>query len=350
MTPDISQPLSAERDIAEIMARCRRSVGPALQAAIEHLHPWPGRMAAFTFGWCEADGTPRETQSGKGLRPAFTMLCAEAAGAPAETAVPGAVAIELVHAFSLVHDDIMDGDEQRRHRDTVWKAYGIGPAVLTGDALLTLAIATLARAEGAAETVGYLSTALVDLVHGEAEDLTFESRPWSGPRAVTVEEYNAMATRKTGSLLGAAAAIGAVLGGGSRSLGGQMLRMGRHLGLAFQAIDDLLGIRGDPDVTGKPVLSDLRQGKKTLPVVAAIGAGTEPARRLAELLDARQRDEDSLERAAELIDEAGGLSYTRDQAIRHLDQALEIIETAELDGRAARQLATLSRFMVHRTH
>ncbi|MGH3392248.1 MAG: polyprenyl synthetase family protein, partial [Actinomadura sp.] len=182
-----------------------------------------------------------------------------------------------------------------------------------------------------------------------AQDVAFEIRPWRGPQAVTVEEYCAMATDKTGALLGCAAAIGALLGSAPPPVGAAMRRMGRHLGLAFQAIDDVLGIWGDPAVTGKPIWSDLRQGKKTLPVVAALRTGTESARQLADLLEERRRDEDSLRRTADLIDEAGGLAFTRRQADRHLDQALQIIGSAELDRTAAGRLSTLARFMVQRT-
>lgn len=342
-----------EYGVAEILAKCRKSADPALRAAIGSLHPWPGRMAAFTFGWAGSDGAPVEgsrTGGGKGLRPAFALLCAEGVGAPAEVAVPGAVAVELVHAFSLVHDDIMDGDERRRHRETTWKAYGVGPAVLAGDALLALAVATLSQVPGdrGAAAISRLSRALLELVHGQSEDVAFETRPWLGPEAVTVAEYLAMASGKTGSLLGCAAAIGTLLGGGPATLADAMEQMGGELGAAFQAVDDLLGIWGDPAVTGKPVLSDLRQGKKTLPVIAALEAGTQPARRLAELLDAGPLDEAGCLRARELISDAGGRAFAAEQAALHLDGALKIIETAGLTAAAAGDLMMLARFLVNR--
>jgi geranylgeranyl diphosphate synthase type I len=309
-------------------------------------------MAGFALGWYEADGTSRGAPSGKGLRPGIVLLSARAVGAPPAVAVKGAVAVELVHAFSLVHDDIMDGDERRRHRDTVWKAYGVGPAILTGDTLLALAMDTLARADTprAAAAVRHLSSTLVDLVRGQAEDVAFESRPWSGPDAITVEEYQTMAAGKTGALLACAAGIGTLLGGGSPSAIEAMSAAGRHLGLAFQAVDDLIGIWGDPGVTGKPVLSDLRSAKKTLPVVAALSHGGQRAPRLAELLDARSDDEGRLLEAARLIQELGGLSYTRRQAELHLDQALRLLEFDELEPTAVGELAALSRFVVDRTH
>ncbi|RAY16027.1 polyprenyl synthetase family protein [Actinomadura craniellae] len=310
-------------------------------------------MAAFTFGWIEADGTPREGSGGKGMRPALAVLSARAVGAPPEAAVAGAVAVELVHAFSLVHDDIMDGDELRRHRETAWKAYGVGPAVLAGDALLALAMGTLAQASGgdAVAALARLSDTLVELVNGQADDVAFENRPWSGPEAVTVEEYQEMAAGKTGSLLGCAAAVGALLGGGPAALADEMARMGRLLGIAFQAVDDLLGIWGDPATTGKPVFNDLRQHKKTLPVVAALRSDTEPGRQLADLLETgRPLDEDLLRLAAELVDRAGGRDFAQEQAETHLEEALKIIESAALDTAAAGELAALSRYIVRRSH
>ncbi|WP_246492147.1 polyprenyl synthetase family protein [Actinomadura alba] len=308
-------------------------------------------MAGFALGWRELDGTSRVGQNGKGLRPAIVLLAARASGARPEAAVDGAVAIELVHTFSLVHDDIMDGDERRRHRDTVWKAYGVGPAVLTGDTLLALAMDTLAQAgtPQAAAALRRLSSTLLELVRGQAEDVAFESRPWSCPDAVTVEEYQAMAAGKTGALLACAAAVGALLGGGSPSATAAMSRLGRHLGLAFQAVDDLLGIWGDPEVTGKPVFSDLRSGKKTLPIVAALASGGDGASRLASLLGARP-DDVTLRRAAGLVRELGGLAYTRERAELHLHEALRLLEAPELERTAAGELAALARFVVDRAH
>ncbi|NUO97006.1 MAG: polyprenyl synthetase family protein, partial [Nonomuraea sp.] len=148
--------------------------------------------------------------------------------------------------------------------------------------LLALAVDTLARAPDTA--LRHLSDTLVELVLGQADDLAFESRPWTGPQAVTLEEYERMAARKTGSLTGCAAALGAVLAGAPRPLVARMAAMGRRLGLAYQAVDDLLGLWGDPRATGKPVHNDLRRDKKTLPVPAALTSGGDAAAELAALL------------------------------------------------------------------
>jgi len=336
----------------QILTRCRDLVQPALDAAVGRLHPSLRRMVAFSFGWCDVEGTPVVGGGGKGVRQALAVLSAEAAGASAEDAVVGAVAVELVHAFSLVHDDIMDGDDRRRHRASVWKAYGTGPAVLAGDALFALAVETVANApnDQACAAMSHLGAVLVQLVNGQAEDIDFEQRPWTGPDAVVVEEYRGMAEHKTGALLGCASAIGAVLAGAPQPVVDALSAAGRHLGLVFQAVDDLLGIWGDPEVTGKPVFNDLRRGKKTLPVLAAIASGTCAGRQLAEILSLRDRlDERALRCAAELVEQAGGRSFARRESQQHLDRALGILEDAPLHRPAAEELAVLAGFLNGRT-
>jgi geranylgeranyl diphosphate synthase, type I len=302
----------------EPIARCRRLLEPALREAVSGLHPWGARMAAFTLGWSDVDGSPAEGDGGKHLRPAIAMLSAEAVGAPLEAGLPGAVAVELVHAFSLVHDDIMDLDERRRHRQALWKAYGVGPAILAGDALLALAVAELA---GTGAPMRYLSRALVELVQGQTRDMAFESRPWLGHGAVSVEEYEEMAAGKTGSLLAAAAAAGVALGG-APELAERAWEMGRSFGIAFQIQDDLLGIWGDPAVTGKPAHGDLRRGKKTAPVLAALAAGGPRAADLAAALDSAPMDEESVRLAARLVEQAGGRQAALTLAAGHADAAM----------------------------
>ncbi|HEY4456420.1 MAG TPA: polyprenyl synthetase family protein [Pseudonocardiaceae bacterium] len=325
-------------------------MSPALRRTVDQLHPGLARMAGFTFGWLDADGTPCAGETGKGLRPALAVLAAEAVGAPAESAVPGAVAVELVHAFSLVHDDIMDGDEKRRHRDTLWKAFGIGGAVLAGDALLALAMDVLATAAypRGNTAMNLLSTTLIELVNGQADDVGFEERPWLGANAVTVEEYLTMVGNKTGALLGCAMGLGALLGGGSLDAVGTLSQLGRDLGVAFQAVDDLLGIWGDPLVTGKPVFNDLRQRKKTLPVVRALAGEGARAERIVALV--REGDEVSLRRAADLIDDAGGRSATEQLADEFLARARQTIDTWSVDGAAAAELTEAAEFIVNRAH
>ncbi|MFE3326615.1 polyprenyl synthetase family protein [Streptomyces sp. NPDC059176] len=343
-----------------ILRRCRELVRPALATAVERLHPWPAEMAAYSLGWCEVGGAPAVGSAGKGVRQAMAVLSAEAAGASGGAGVPGAVAVELVHTFSLMHDDIMDGDATRRRRPTVWKAYGTGPAVLAGDALFALAVETLAGTDAAHRpaSVRHLAAALTDLVRGQADDLLFESRPWTGPERVGPDEYRAMAEHKTGALLGCAAALGAVLAGADGETVTALERAGRHAGVAFQVVDDMLGIWGTPGVTGKPVHGDLLRGKKTFPVLAALsalahGSASTPeraaARALAELLSSTDvLDESAASRAAGLVEEAGGRAAALQEAQHHMAAVHACLDTVALAPRPVAELRALLAFLVDR--
>ncbi|MGW0495218.1 polyprenyl synthetase family protein [Streptomyces sp. NPDC003007] len=333
--------LAGADDTLRVLDRCRALTRPALEKAVGRLHPWVGEMAAYSFGWCEVGGAPAAASRGKGVRQALAVLGAEAAGAPGRAGVAAAVAVELVHTFSLLHDDIMDGDADRRRRPAVWKAYGTGPAVLAGDALFALAVETLAAQPGGGGAVRTLSAALGDLVRGQADDLLFAERPWTGPERVRPEEYRAMAEHKTGALLGCAAALGAVLGGAGPETAGALDRVGRHLGIAFQIVDDVLGIWGDPAVTGKPVHGDLRERKKTFPVLVALGS---PAGdRIAALLESGDAP-----RAAALIEEAGGRSTAMAEARRHMTVVETALAGVPLAAAPADELRSLLGYLLRR--
>jgi geranylgeranyl diphosphate synthase type I len=281
---------------------------------------------------------------GKHVRAAVALVAAEACGASVEAAVPGAVAIELVHNFSLLHDDVIDGDRQRRHRSTVWAEFGVGAAIIAGDALAVLAMEVLLEhpnpyAPRAAIELARGTQAMID---GQADDIAFESRP-----LVSVEECLRMGERKTGALLSCAAALGAILAGAPEASVQAMRDYGRHLGIAFQAVDDLLGIWGDPSVTGKPVGSDLRQHKKTLPVVAAIAAADGLAGEIVALLRGRLSDRD-VATAAQFVDRYGGREAAMETAEQHLAAALEALNRTPLVPAPAMELAEIASFVVGR--
>ncbi|MFJ6615137.1 polyprenyl synthetase family protein [Streptomyces sp. NPDC091289] len=339
-------------DVTALLERGRALSAPVLRAAVGRLAPPMDTVAAYHFGWIDAEGHPSDGDGGKAVRPALALLSAEAAGAPAEAGIPGAVAVELVHNFSLLHDDLMDGDEQRRHRDTVWKVHGPAQAILVGDALFALAydlLLELGTVE-AGRAARRLTTATRKLIDGQAQDISYEHR-----ERVTVEECLEMEGNKTGALLACAVSIGAVLGGADDRTADTLEAYGYHLGLAFQAVDDLLGIWGDPESTGKQTWSDLRQRKKSLPVVAALAAGGEASERLGELLaaDAKSNDFDSFSEEefavrAALIEEAGGREWTAQEARRQHAIAIEALHAVDMSHRVREQLTELADFVVVR--
>jgi len=348
-------PASQAVDTADVFAmleRGRTLSAPVLRAAVDRLAQPMDTVAAYHFGWIDADGRPADGDGGKAVRPALALLSAEAAGAPPERGVPGAVAVELVHNFSLLHDDLMDGDEQRRHRDTVWKVHGPAQAILVGDALFALANEVLLEigTVEAGRATRRLTTATRKLIDGQAQDMSYEHR-----ERVTVEECLLMEGNKTGALLACAASIGAVLGGADDRTADTLEKFGHHLGLAFQAVDDVLGIWGDPEATGKQTWSDLRQRKKSLPVVAALAAGGPASERLGELLaaDAKSNDFDSFSEAefavrAALIEDAGGREWTSQEARRQHTIAIDALSEVDMPQHVRAQLISLADFVVVR--
>lgn len=339
---------------AEVLAWSRELVEPALRGAVDRLPAPARRITGYHFGWHDEHGEPDTGPdqagrggAGKAFRSALVLLSAQAAGGTAAQAMPAACAIELVHNFSLLHDDVMDGDLTRRHRPAGWVVFGVGPAILAGDALLTLAFDVLAGASqpgGPGGTVQALSSVLYQLVDGQSADLSFEERDEVG-----LAECVRMAEGKTGALIGGACRLGCLAGGGNRDQADRLSGFGRHVGLAFQFVDDLLGIWGDPAVTGKPVYADLLRRKKSAPVVAALNSGTPQGQRLRELYrGGAVLSEAELENAAALIESAGGRTWAEEQAQQHLTQGLACLVDAGLSAPARHELENLARIAVHR--
>jgi geranylgeranyl diphosphate synthase type I len=318
-------------------------VRPALRDAVDTLEPAMHRIVSYHLGWTDQHGEAVEGAGGKALRPALALLAAQAVRGRQTSALPGAVAVELVHNFSLLHDDVMDGDTERRHRPTVWALFGTPAAILAGDALLNLAVEVL-EATGDLAAGRCLTGAVRRLIEGQTADIDFEGRANVG-----VDECLRMEDGKTAALMECAAELGARLGGGDDAAVAALGRFGRNLGMGFQLVDDLLGIVGSPEVTGKPVLADLRVRKKSVPVVVALNAGTESAERLREYYRRdRPPNEREVRLMAELIDDTNALAWTRDRAQRYIADAVASLDAVDppADTRAA--LVDLTRFVVER--
>ncbi|MGH3449005.1 MAG: polyprenyl synthetase family protein, partial [Nocardioidaceae bacterium] len=246
------------------------------------------------------------------------------------------------------HDDVMDGDEQRHHRPTAWTHFGTSAAILAGDALLSLANEVLA--ETSSPTVPWavrcVNATTRRLIAGQAADLAFETRD-----DVTVDECLQMASDKTGALLACAASLGAVIVDAPARVALGLADYGNHLGMAFQLVDDLLGIWGSSERTGKPVWSDLRARKKSLPVVAALQAGGPATDRLRALyaLD-RPLEDAELAEAAGLVEETGGRAWAEAAAERESSQAVAVLTDLALPGRVQDELGALTSMLSERDH
>jgi geranylgeranyl diphosphate synthase type I len=233
-------------------------------------------MLRYQLGWTP-EGLPNLA---KCLRPSLCLLACEGLDGNLDHALPIAVAVELVHNFSLIHDDIEDGDETRHHRATVWRAFGRDPAIAAGLDLWTVAYQTLERAEETgleAERIlaarKLLNDACSEMIEGQHQDLTFELRT-----DVTLNEYLEMIGHKSAALIAASLQLGALVAGAHQEQIENIGNFGRNLGLAFQIRDDILGIWGEGSATGKPVGADIARKKKSLPVVHALQQAVGPDR------------------------------------------------------------------------
>ncbi|MFC5802369.1 polyprenyl synthetase family protein [Streptomyces formicae] len=330
-----------------VLARAQTLTDVMLRVEIGRLPPALAEVSEYHLGWREAGGSlPRPDGGGKGVCLALPILSAEAAGAEAVTGIPGAVALELVHIFTHMHDDIMDGDAWRRHRQSVWKVFGIGSAILTGDALLVLAVRVLAAAPGAGpRTIEGFADACLDLAAGQALDLAYEELPLE---SIGLDAYVAMAGGKTGALYGCALSIGAELAGAPASTVTALRQAGHELGLVAQMVDDINGTWGDPAITGKPVLNDLIRRKKTLPVLAAIRAKDSVRFRFVELWRADEGAASTAQAMLATLKDADARAFCDAQAEHHYRQALAHLEGVDMTAPVRAEIGDLARFIRHR--
>ena len=345
--------MTAPVSVPDVLTRCQRSIDPVMAAAVDRLSPELRKIARYHLGWADPDGRPVAASRGKGIRPALALLGTEAAGAPDETGMLGAVAVELVHNYSLIIDDVIDADTERHHRPTVWTLFGVSQAIVAGEALQVLAHQVLLEAPAAVGVAA--SAALADataaMIAGQSHDIAFEQR-----RDVTIEQCVAMSSAKTGALLACAASIGAILAGASDEAVAALHAYGMHLGLAFQAVDDLLGLWGEPARTGKPQGSDLRYRKKSMPIVFALSTDGPEAEELRTLVLGPAVSVDTppplstyeVTRALQLIETSGAREWVVTEAKSNLDAALGALEGVPLTADAHRALAELAVFVVER--
>ena len=288
----------------------------------------------YHLGWEDADGVGVNASPGKMIRSVGLLLTAEIAGGTLEQSIPAGAAVELVHNFSLLHDDIEDRSDRRRGRPALWTFAGEAQAINTGDGMYTMAHKAMHRLEDRGVSSGRILAAMrelddacLHLVRGQYADMKFEEQ-----RNVTVDDYLAMAYGKTAAMFSAPFAIGAIIAGADEALIQACRNAGRHIGLAFQMVDDILGIWGDPEITGKPVQDDLRSRKMTFPVVTILEGNSDAAVILKRLYTSPSESDSELREMAALIDASGGRRVTEARAREEHDVALAILKDVGVRG------------------
>jgi geranylgeranyl diphosphate synthase type I len=340
MTTPVSLNELFQHFIPHIEAEMRDVINAGAQPALFNT------MLNYHLGFANADGSPAQVNAGKRIRPVLVLLSCEACGGGWDQALPAAAAVELLHNFSLIHDDIEDGDELRRGRPTLWRQWGEAQAINSGDAMFAMAHIALQRsaergvpAEHVVRALRAFDEMCVHLTIGQHLDLSFETR-----NDVSAAEYMTMIEGKTAALTAACCQIGAIVAGANDAQINALRDFGRWIGMSFQLQDDVLGIWGDPAKTGKQD-SDLAHHKKTLPILFA----AERDGRIRERYFSGNRlNNGDLNSIREMIETAGGRAHAEQAAESAYAHALESLDNAGGLSPHAQSLRDLARSLLGR--
>lgn len=309
-------------------------------------------MLHYHLGWANQDFEPERGPRGKRIRSALCLLACEALRGDFTPALPAAAAVELLHEFSLIHDDIEDDDRERRHRPTVWVNWGKAQGINAGDTLFALAqltLLSLSEQDLPADLVLRAHTRFnetaVRLCQGQFLDISFERRTRVRP-----DEYLAMISGKTAALLGFAVELGGLVAGAQDDQLTALQTFGEALGLAFQMQDDLLGLWGDPKRTGKPAGNDIRKRKKSLPVTVALADEGPAGARLRALYSRPRLDDEAVAEALALIEQTGARTRLHAMAHHEHERALRALERLTLAPERLAPLQALAGALLERDY
>jgi geranylgeranyl diphosphate synthase type I len=312
-------------------------------------------MMQYHLGWVDQTGKIAATPSsqGKALRPTLCMFACEALQGDLQQALPAAAALELIHNFSLIHDDIQDQDLERRHQPTVWGLWGIPKALLAGDAMQSLGDLEMLGCHKSSvapsttlEVSQILTESYLEMIKGQCLDLGFESRA-----DITTEDYLQMIACKTGALIRSALHIGALLATRDRQSTNAFANFGSYLGRAFQIRDDYLGIWGDENATGKSSDNDIRRRKKSFPVVFAFEKTRGSARDdLIRIYGQDNLDDSDVERVTAILEEVGAPEYAELLTQESAALAVKALEQVDLPSWARAEVAELVEFLARRQY
>ncbi len=345
---------ASTRGLPGFFARYQGLIDAALRRELEREELPLYDALRYMMGWVESDGRPAVSGGGKAVRPTLCLLASEAAGGEVDRAMPAAVALEYVHNFSLIHDDLEDRDRFRRHRLTVWAVWGEATALISGNLMLKVAdraiqgLMDLGVSAGVSVEAGKALTAnYLRMMEGQFLDVSYETR-----LSVSVEEYLDMIERKTGALIETSVYLGALVGRAGepeRGVVSGLQRVGYELGRVFQIRDDMLGVWGGP-ATGKPVGADIIRKKKALPAVHAISHASGSGKAELERIYASDTAASAcdVERVLSIMSSLNTQDYCHRLAAERWQNARAVLKSLELSGDSARDFEELGDYLLVR--
>ena len=334
-----------------ILDKYSKEIDSALYKAISLDNVTLLNMMRYHIGWVDKHGQFGKPSQGKGLRSSLCVFSCESVGGKPENALPIAAAIELIHNFSLIHDDIQDGDLERRHKPTVWVNWGKPKALQAGNVMRVLADMTpkdYLSVEENFECVSrcslILTTACLDMIEGQYLDLYFEGRT-----DIDTSKYLEMVSRKTGALIRCSMQLGAIVGNADHVTIDAMAQCGKYMGNIFQIRDDYLGIWGREEYTGKAVGNDIRKKKNSLPIVFATERSNPDDRKLLQDVYLQDQIEDyDVNRVISLLDNVNAKGYVQDIAEQEATLALESLKHAKMAEEFREDIKELITFLLYR--
>ena len=342
--------MGAKYSLPESFALYRNTVQVELQKVVDGCPPVLRNMLRYHMGWQDKHGHSCSKESGKFIRSALCLLSCQAVGGDMVQVMPAAAAVELIHNFSLINDDIEDTSYERHHRATLWKLWGQSQAINAGDAMFTLAYLALLRlkergiaSEKITNSIKILSLACLELCEGQCLDVEYENR-----LDTTIENCLDMAAKKTGALFAVSTSLGAHLGSEDDKMVKYFHLFGKGLGIAYQICDDILGIWGMEESTGKSA-GDISQRKKTLPVVYGLqNSQGDIRKRLEELYAQKSIEGKDITEVTKILDRLGARNYAENLAEQHYNKAIAQLKATRLDTSRQSPLKEIARFLLKR--
>ena len=340
-------------DLESIWKRYRTDIETELKFAVGEAALPMYNMMRYHLGWIDKQGRPQSATAGKRLRPILCLLACQAVNGEWRQALPAAAAVELVHNFSLIHDDIQDSSRERRGRGTVWHIWGKPQAINVGDGMHALALSSLLRLEDGGvphsrvvRAARILGEASLKLCEGQYLDISYENRLDIG-----INDYLEMIGCKTAALFRCALEIGALLGSDDESVLTHLKLFGHYLGMTFQVHDDVLSIWGDEKTTGKPNTSDIQMKKKTLPIVYALEKtkGGDKTK-LLEIYQKNTIGTAEIDIVLKILNRIDAQGYAQDMSEKNYRQALSELNASSLPEPAKDELKTIAAFLLKRQY
>jgi geranylgeranyl diphosphate synthase, type I len=338
--------------LPDFCASWRAVVSVELQRVLETCPSGLGDMLRYHMGWRDAEGHSCNQESGKFVRSTLCLVSCEAVNGEGWRLIPAAAALELIHNFSLIHDDVQDASPLRHHRPAIWRLWGQSQAINAGDAMFTLAYLALLKLNEngftdnqIATATQVLSLACLELCEGQYLDIEYENRV-----EITVDDYLDMASKKTAALLAVSASLGAFLGGGCDKVVNSLHLFGRELGMAYQICDDLMGIWGTEEDTGKPA-DDILHKKKTLPVVYALqNSKGKEHERLRRLYAQESIGPGDVQEIAGILERTGARDYARNLSEQCYGTSIAQLEVSGLEVTGQARLKEIACALMNRRH